>query len=321
MIHRICIYVAGFLCGSAITLPTIGEHKSRGTKPTAALCARYRNGVLFACFKQDSPGKTAAGAAVSKIPTTVAGTYQGGELVALRVRDRIAYVIKPTSGADAQKRWVFEFPFWLGVNDGFGNVAHRYYVEKALAAGFHVAGVDVGASCGSPAAAALCQQFHQQLVRDFGLNKHARALAHSHGGLIAYGWAMRYPDSVDRIAGMCPATDFRNYPTLPNVIAGPTKGLDYGLTLEELERRATEFNPIDNLAPLAKAGVKILHLHGDADTLISTEANSLELARRYRKLGGDAQIVLLPGLPAAKRGHDGPALYNSEALLKFLVGD
>ena len=67
---------------------------------------------------------------------------------------------------------------------------------------------------------------------------------------------------------MCPATDFRSYPTLPNVVTVPTKGLDYGLSLEELDRRAGEFNPIENLAPLAKAGVKILHIHGDKDTLI-----------------------------------------------------
>ncbi len=65
----------------------------------------------------------------------------------------------------------------------------------------------------------------------------------------------------------------------------PARGLDYGLTLEELTRRSSEFNPIDNLAPLAKAGVKILHIHGDKDDVVPTEANSLELARRYRELG------------------------------------
>ena len=124
-----------------------------------------------------------------------------------------------------------------------------------------------------------------------------------------------------RIAGMCPATDFRTYPTLPNVVAGPTKGLDYGLSLEEFERRAGEFNPIDNLAPLAKAGVKILHIHGDEDKLVPTGANSTELARRYRDLGGVAQIVLLPGLGPTKRGHDGPELYESAPLLKFLLAD
>jgi pimeloyl-ACP methyl ester carboxylesterase len=161
-------------------------------------------------------------------------------------------------------------------------------------------------------------------VSKYGLHKQARLLAHSHGGLIAYGWAFRHPKCVDRIAGMCPATDFRTYPTLPNVVTGPTRGLDYGLSLEELDRRAGEFNPIDNLAPLAKANVKVLHLHGDEDTLVPTSANSKELARRYRELGGQAEIVLLKGLGAERansRGHDGPELYDSAALLKFLLAD
>lgn len=259
-------------------------------------------------------------AAVEKVPTTIAGTYSGGELVELRTRGRIAFLIKPTGQVDPQKRWIWEFPFWLGVNDGFGHVAHRHYIEKALAAGFHVAGVDVGASCASPAAAEVCQEFYGQLVSQYGLHKRARLLAHSHGGLIAYGWAFRHPECVDRICGMCPAIDFRSYPGLPGVVALPVKGLDYGLTLEELERRAGEFNPIDNLAPLAKAGAKIRHLHGDADLLVSTSANATELGRRYRELGGDAEIVLLH-LLVEKRGHDGPELYESPVLVKFLLGD
>jgi len=114
---------------------------------------------------------------------------------------------------------------------------------------------------------------------------------------------------------------FARIPTLPNVVTGPTRGLDYGLSLEELDRRSTEFNPIDNLAPLSKSGTKILHLHGVEDTLVPTNANSTELARRYREIGGDAEITLLNNLPSAKQGHDGPELYESADLLKFLLAD
>ena len=65
-----------------------------------------------------------------KIPTKIAREYRGGKLVELRVRDRIAYLVKPTDRVDSQKRWVWDFPFWLAINDGFGNVAHRYYLQK-----------------------------------------------------------------------------------------------------------------------------------------------------------------------------------------------
>jgi pimeloyl-ACP methyl ester carboxylesterase len=151
---------------------------------------------------------------------------------------------------------------------------------------------DVGAPWGSPAAADACQDFYEQLVSDHGLHKRPRVLAHSHGGRIASGWAFRHPQCVDRIAGMCPATVVRTYPSLPSVVTGPAKGLGYGLPSEALGRRAGESNPIDNLAPLAKAGAKVFHLHGDAATLVRTGANSRELVRRYRGLGGEAGIVL-----------------------------
>ena len=232
----------------------------------------------------------------------------------------MAYLVKPTGAVDPQKRWLWEFPFWLGINDGFGSLQHRDYVEKALAAGFHLAGIDVGPSCASPAAAEVCQAFYEQLVSQHGLHKRARIMGQSHGGLIAYGWAFRHPECVDRIAGICPATDFRSWPGLPNVIAFPAKGLDYGISLGELDRRSGEFNPIDNLAPLAKAGAKILHIHGDQDKVVPTAA---QLNRAGSAATGssaaDAEIVLLSGLAAPREGAGvmtGRNCTNSELLVK-----
>jgi hypothetical protein len=250
------------------------------------------------------------------IPTNVSGSYHGGKLVALRLHNRNAYVVVPTAKVDKQRRWVWIFPFWLGINDGHGRLQHRHYVESYLAAGFHVAGIDVGTSCGSPSAAHLCQVFYEKVCAGYALHPRARLLVQSNGGLIGYAWAFRHPDSVDRIAGICPVTDFRTWPTLPTVVTAPEKGLDYGLNLEQLAARQAEFNPIDHLAPLARSHVKILHIHGDADTLVPMAANSTELARRYRALGGSAEIVVLKGL-----GHGGLVLYESQPLLDFLLAD
>jgi pimeloyl-ACP methyl ester carboxylesterase len=76
----------------------------------------------------------------------------------------------------------------------------------------------------------------------------------------------------------------------------------------------TEFNPIDNLAPLAKAGVRILHIHGDKDELVPLCQNSGELVARYRALGGDARLVTLKGL-----GHGGREFYESRDGIEFLL--
>jgi pimeloyl-ACP methyl ester carboxylesterase len=250
------------------------------------------------------------------IPTRIGGTYQAGKLIEFRVRGRRAYLVKPTGRIDPQTRWVWTFPFWLAVNDGFGRLQHRFYVEKLLAAGFHVAGIDVGTSCGSPSAAAVCQEFYQLLVEHHGLARRARLIGQSNGELIAYAWAFRHPQCVDRIAGILPATDFRTWPGLTNVITFPERGLDYGLTLAQLQGHAADFNPIDNLRPLAAAGAKILHLHGDQDDVVPIAANSIELADRYRKLGGAAKVIVLKGL-----GHGGTDFYESQPFLDFLLAD
>ena len=174
---------------------------------------------------------------VQKVPTTISGTYEHGTLVSLRVGDRIAYLIKPTGEVDGERRWIWDFPFWLAINDGFGAIAHKFYVEQALAAGFHVAGVDIGSSCGSPAAADVCQEFYKLVTTEYHLHPRARLLCHSHGGLLAYGWAFRHPTCVGRIAGMCPVIDFRTYPGLASVAGIPAKNLGYGLSLDEFEKR------------------------------------------------------------------------------------
>jgi hypothetical protein len=252
------------------------------------------------------------------IPSSISGTYKHGELVVMRLHDRNAYVVKPKGKVDAQKRWVWIFPFWLGVNDGHGRLHHEFYVVQYLAAGFSVAGIDVGTSCGSPAAADLCHEFYQKLTAEHGLSRRVRLEVQSNGGLIGYAWAFRHPDCVDRIGGICPVTDFRTWPppSLATVLSAPEKGLAYNLTLDQLTARQSEFNPIDNLAPLAKAGVKILHIHGDKDDLVPMSANSIEVVKRYEKLGGSAKVVEIPGL-----GHGGQVLYESRPLLDFLLAD
>ena len=105
------------------------------------------------------------------IPTTVSADYPNGELVKFTVGGRNAYVVKPKGTIDPDRRWVWIFPFWLGINDGHGAIHHRMYVERFLSSGFHIAGVDVGTSCGSPSAARSSQEFYERVTSEFRLNR------------------------------------------------------------------------------------------------------------------------------------------------------
>jgi pimeloyl-ACP methyl ester carboxylesterase len=76
-----------------------------------------------------------------------------------------------------------------------------------------------------------------------------------------------------------------------------------------------EHNPIDRLAPLARARVPILHLQGDSDTVVPLERNSRVVAERYRQLGGDVQLIVVP-----RRGHQVcPEFFHSQALVDFVI--
>lgn len=243
--------------------------------------------------------------------------YEQGVIVPLRCLGTVGFIIKPKT-VDPGRRWIWDSNLFLAVNwTDAGAVVHRYLVEKALARGFHVVGIDVGASLGSPAGAEVYQKFYE-IVRDrYGLNRRVRMIGHSNGGLITLGWAFRHPEQVDRVLGIFPATDLRSWPGLERV-AGPGRitpaGLAYDLDSDGLRARLKEFNPIDNLEPLAKAGVKIYHIHGTADDVVPIGPNSVELARRYRELGGNIELETVEG-----GKHGGPEFYRSEKALLFLL--
>lgn len=50
---------------------------------------------------------------------------------------------------------------------------------------------------------------------------------------------------------------------------------------------AYDKNPVDNLAPLAKAGIPLLHVYGDADDVVPWDENTGLIAERYKSWGLD----------------------------------
>ncbi len=256
------------------------------------------------------------------------GAFRLGKLIMLRIRDYDAYVIVPTGKVDPDRRWVWlaaashGIPLLQPTNASKEKPEYKtdyqVLVDRALAKGFHVVGILCGPTLGSPAGAELFDEFYHKLRQEHHLNPKARLLGQSNGGLMQYGWAFRHPECVDRIGGIFPATDLASWPGLDKVV-GPNSpaapGLGYGLSQTELESRLREFNPIDNLAPLAEAGVRIFHTHGCEDRTVSMMQNSDLLVRRYRALGGKADLEILHGVDHSP----GPHFYESRKLISFLL--
>lgn len=222
------------------------------------------------------------------------------------VEGHTAFVILPRPETQvAGMPWVWYAP----TLPGLPGPEESWMFRKLLDAGIAVAGIDVGESFGSPDGRALYSSLYRELVEKRQFSKKPCLLARSRGGLMLYNWAVEHPESVGGIAGVYPVCDLRSYPGIEK--AAPA----YRMTPEQLGEALARHNPVDRVEPLAREGVPVLHIHGDRDTVVPLEANSADLARRYRRFGGEMKIIVIEG-----RGHDmWPGWFESQELVDFVI--
>ncbi len=237
----------------------------------------------------------------------------GGERADFSVGNRRGFVIYPRGvarGPSAALPWVWYAPTFVNATYPLPKPLHAWYMERLLAAGFCVAGVDVGESWGNPDGRAGFTAFHEVCVAERGLAPRACLLAQSRGGLQHYNWAVEHPEHVRCIAGIYALVNLQGLR-----LADVRLHAAYGMDAETYARCSAAHNPIERLAPLARRGVPVFSLHGDQDAVVPLAENAAELTRRYRALGGPAELVVLPGL-----GHaEVPPFFTSQALLEFLL--
>jgi hypothetical protein len=117
-------------------------------------------------------------------PKPINQPYAKGELVKLTIDGRKAYLVRPTNVTDAARRWIWVTPAYLALPDDRGVVEHRMYVDRFLGAGLHVAGIDVGATCGSTRGVEIYQKFYDHMTYRERLSRKARMLGQSNGAHI-----------------------------------------------------------------------------------------------------------------------------------------
>jgi pimeloyl-ACP methyl ester carboxylesterase len=229
-------------------------------------------------------------AAETSTPAVPAKTWNGYVRHEVDIEGHLGLVIAPREPAAGQP-WVWHGEF-------FG---HQPEPDLALLGrGWHIVYLKVSDQFGSPRAVELWNRFYERLRRDFGLGPRAALVGVSRGGLYCYNWAARNPDCVACIFGDAPVCDVRSWP------AGMGTGTGNPIELERLKAVyqvtdnealfAKAWNPIDLLEPLAKAGVPLLHVYGDADRGVPWEENTGVLAERYRALGGSITLIAKPGV-------------------------
>ena len=221
------------------------------------------------------------------------------------VKGCTAFLIPSRQAAGSETPWVWYAPT-LPMHPG---VEEKWMFQRFIHAGIAIAGIDVGESYGNPHGRALFSALYEELISRRGFSMTPCLLARSRGGLMLYNWAVEHPSSVACMAGIYPVCNLASYPGI-KIACGA-----YGMTEEQMNEQLGEHNPLDRIAPLAKAHVPIYHIHGDMDTSVPLEKNSGELAHRYQKLGGVMTLNVVKG-----QGHTmWPGWFQCQELVDFVI--
>jgi hypothetical protein len=181
-------------------------------------------------------------------------------------------VIAPKTAA-AGNPWVYRAGF----------VERDAMVDLALLAkGFHIVVGPVPYNSDGPALQSWNAVYKD--LTDHGLSKKPVMEGAGRAAGEVYAWAVENPEKVSCIYGENPV----------------------------LRSHMSKTPPLDNLAPLAKAGVPLLHVCGSLDPALDDNTRVVE--KRYKELGGRITVILKEG-----EGHYPLAPKDSLPIVEFIL--
>ncbi|MEE2643219.1 MAG: alpha/beta hydrolase [Planctomycetota bacterium] len=209
---------------------------------------------------------------------------------------------------------------WVWHGEFFG---HKPAPDIALLKkGFHIIYLRVPNLLGGPPAVKHWNSLYRELTTRYSFSSKVALVGLSRGGLYCYNWAAANPEKVACIYGDAPVCDFKSWPggsLVDQRFQGKGSRRDWQLVLQtygfqsDKEAFAYRWNPVDNLKPLADAGIPLLHVYGDADKVVPWEENTGLIANRYRKLGGKIKLIEKKGV-----GHHPHGLKDPTPIVEFV---
>lgn len=246
--------------------------------------------LLFACLlpftllKAEEPAKKTGSSEVKK------SEWSGYDRLDFQVDGRDCTLILPKEAAPG-KPWVWRPEFF----------DHEPQADLALVKkGYHMAYMDLRDMYGAPKAIAHMEKFHAHLTANYQFAARPAVVGLSRGGLFALNWALAHPDKVSSIYLDAAVCDFRSWPA--SIVKGKYSADDwarckklYGFATDE-DAKASKLSPIDRCAELAKTGVPILCVCGDADEVVPLELNCGLLEKRCAQYGLKVTMIIKPGV-------------------------
>ncbi len=216
-------------------------------------------------------------------------------------------IVKPYVEAPGRP-WMIRARFW----------GHEPQTDIALLEhGYHIVYCDVADLYGSQQAVERWNNLYRRLVKA-GFGKKVALEGMSRGGLIIYNWAAANPNRVACIYADAPVMDFKSWPMGKGHGSGSaddTRKLlsAYGFS-NESEALAWQGNPLDHARIIAKAGIPVLHVVGDADEVVPVDENTAIFEKEMARLGAPITVIHKPGV-----GHHPHSLNDPEPIVRFIL--
>jgi pimeloyl-ACP methyl ester carboxylesterase len=259
-----------------------------------------------------SPAAAAAAASSSAAPAAAKkkkpSHWNGYEQVYFKVANHTCRLVRPKTPAPGAP--------WLWRAEFFGSAPGTDIA--LLAKGFHVAHIDVSNLFGAPVALDAMDAFYDHIVKTRHLSAKPVLIGVSRGGLYALNWAIRHPERTGALYLDAPVCDFKSWPGGRG--KGESNKREWARVLKayrfktEAAALAYKGNPVDNLAPLAKARVPIISVVGTADATVPLAENTAILEARYRALGGEILVIRKEGV-----GHHPHGLEDPTPIADFIL--
>jgi len=230
--------------------------------------------------------------------------YQGLEF---NYRGMACKIVQPKASDDG-KPWIWRARFW----------GHEPQLDIALLEqGYHVVWCDVSNLFGNFEAVDRFNRFYALMQRG-GLSKKAVLEGMSRGGLIIYNWAVQNPDKVACIYADAPVLDGSSWPG--GFGSGKGSPVDW-----ERFKQAYQINnladsmhfkgdPIHQAAAIAKTGIPLIHVCGDADQVVPISENTDSFEEQILSNGGQIKVIRKEGVR-----HHPHSLEDPQEILKFVL--
>lgn len=200
----------------------------------------------------------------------------------------ISFKIVFPEEANESRDWIWRARFW----------GHEPQCDLALLDhGFHLAYIDVAGLWGNDTAISRWDDFYKFVVESYMLNPKAVLEGMSRGGLIVYNWASRNAEKVACIYCDAPLCDISRW---------QERAIEQGRSFPD--------NPVDNLESIAKAQVPIIHVVGDADTVVHVSKHTDVMKTRLLELGLEMEVIHKPGI-----GHHPHSLEDPTPIVGFIL--